>query len=43
MGNERDMVVENLDDWCIHDCHNCPYFEIVDCKCILDVDDDEEV
>lgn len=25
----------NFDDYCIHDCDNCPYFEIVDCQCLL--------
>lgn len=42
MENERDMAVENLDDWCIHDCHNCPYFEIVDCMCFLYDNNDDE-
>ena len=33
---------ENLDEWCIHNCDCCPYFEIVDCVCLL-YDCDNEV
>ena len=38
-------LIDRLDDDgedCIHDCDNCPYFEIVDCRCLLFDDDEEE-
>lgn len=28
-----DDYMENLNDWCIHDCDNCPYFDIIECEC----------